>query len=92
MFKFPKNTFIFLVNAFNTLTIIFAISFYYMGGAYTQLAVTRAALALIPVYMGFWVGVCLREKIPQNRFFHLVNWGLFGVATTLVVRGIWRFL
>ena len=92
MFKFPKKTFIFLVNAFNTLTIIFAISFYYMGGAYTQLAVTRAALALIPVYMGFWVGVCLREKIPQNRFFHLVNWGLFGVATTLVVRGIWRFL
>jgi uncharacterized protein len=91
MFKFPKNTFIFLVNAFNTLTIGFAIGSYYMGGAYTRPAIIRAMLALVPVYMGFWVGVRIREKIPQEHFFRLVNWGLFGVATTLIVRSVWRF-
>lgn len=91
MFKFSKNAFIFVINAFNTLTFAFAITSYYLGGEYTRPAAARAALALVPVYLGFWVGVRLREKIPQERFFRLVNWGLFGVATTLIVRGLWRF-
>lgn len=91
MFKFSKNAFVFVINAFNTLTLGFAMASYYMGGEYTPPAIARAALALVPVYLGFWVGVRLREKIPQERFFRFVNWGLFGVATTLVIRGVWSF-
>ncbi len=92
MFRLSKNAFIFLINAFNTLTVGGAIVTYAVSGEYTPHAITRAALALVPVYAGFWTGVRLRERLSTERFFRLVNAGLFGVASLLLVRGLWNFL
>jgi hypothetical protein len=92
MFRLSKNAFIFVINAFNTLTVSSAIITFAASGEYTPSALTRAALALVPVYVGFWTGVRLRERLSGERFFRLVNAGLFGVACLLFVRGLLKIL
>jgi len=92
MFDISKNTFIFLVNAFNTLTIGVAVTTFALSGEYTPATLSRASVALIPVYIGFWVGFRLREKLSQEKFFRFVRWGLFGIASVLILRSIWKFI
>lgn len=90
MFHFSKNAFVFLINAFNTLTIGAAVTSFALSGEYTQAALSRALIAVAPVFLGFWAGIRLREKLSQEIFFRVVRWGLFGVASVLVLRWIWK--
>jgi uncharacterized membrane protein YfcA len=92
MFGFTKNAFVFVINAFNVVSIGGAAATFALRGEYAHPALARALVVFIPVYLGFWTGLRLRERLSQEVFFRFVLWGLFGVATMLVVRGAWKII
>ncbi len=86
MLRLSKNPFIFLMNAFNTTGMIVIISSLGLQGIYTKPRFTNALLAIIPVYVGYWVGIRVREHIDQALFFKLIRIALFLIATSLVIK------
>jgi uncharacterized membrane protein YfcA len=92
MFQFSKDAFVFLMNVFNSVSSIGLVSTMTIRGIYTQPAILRALAALIPIFLGFWLGIWLRSHLSQELFYRLVKGGLFGIATLLILRGIWKLL
>ncbi|MEE9274101.1 MAG: sulfite exporter TauE/SafE family protein [bacterium] len=89
MFSFTKEVFVFLVNAFNTVSISVLAGALAFQGAYTPPALLQAVAALAPVLAGFWVGVRMRDRLSQELFFRMVSVGLFAIATGLILRASW---
>ena len=73
MLRLAKNPFIFLMNAFNTTGMFVIISSLWLQGFYTKPRFTNALLAIIPVYVGYWAGIRVREHIDQALFFKLIR-------------------
>lgn len=92
MFGWSKEVFIFLINAFNTVSSIGLVSMLAISGGYTRSGLTRAALALLPVFLGFWTGLQMRDRLNQEMFYRLVRSGLFIISLGLVGRALWKFL
>ena len=92
MFSWPKEVFIFLMNAFNTVvsgSLIYALAH---QGSFTGPLLRWAAALSLPIFAGLWIGIRLRDRLDQALFYRVVRWALFGVATSLVVRSAWKFL
>lgn len=86
MLRLPKNPFIFLMNAFNmtgTAVMLLTLS---LGGFYARPRLIEALLAVAPVYLGYWAGVGIRERIDRALFYRLIRIVLFLTATSLVAR------
>ncbi len=88
MFSWKKDTFIFLINSFNALTSGLLILSFFTQGIYTKTVFSYAMLVLVPVFLGYWIGLKLREKINQNRFEFIVKIVLIVIAVVLFVRSI----
>ena len=86
MFSWKKDTFIFLINTFNALTSGLLILSFFSQGFYTETIFFYAILVLIPVFLGYWIGLKLREKINQNRFELFVRIVLIVIAVVLFAR------
>ncbi len=61
-----------------------------LGGEYSQIVMARIAVGLIPVFLGFWPGIRLQKRLPQEGFYRAVRISLFFIAVSLVVRSIWN--
>lgn len=92
MFTWPKEVFIFLMNAFNTVVSGVLLSSLAQQGAFTWPLLQWAGLLLVPIFAGLWVGIRLRDRLDQKLFYRAVRIALFWVATSLVVRSGWKFL
>lgn len=90
MFHFSKDMFVFLVNVFNSLNSIGLVGTMAYRGIFTAPALARAGGALVLIFLGFWAGLWMRKKLSHELFFRLVNVGLFGIATLLIFRSIWK--
>lgn len=90
MFSWPKETFIFLVNAFNSAGSASLVGAFALGGEFSLEVVTRIAAGLVPVFLGFGVGIRLQKRISQEDFYRVVRIALFFIALSLVVRSIWN--
>ncbi len=86
MLRLAKNPFIFLMNAFNSTGMCVIILSLYLQGFYTKPRFTNALMAIIPVYVGYWAGIRVREHIDQALFFKLIRIALFLIATSLVIK------
>ncbi|MED5578705.1 MAG: sulfite exporter TauE/SafE family protein [Nitrospinota bacterium] len=86
MFSWKKDTFIFLVNVFNALISGLLILSFFSQGIYTKTLFLHAILVLVPVFLGYWIGLKLRRKINQNRFEFFVKIVLIAVAIVLFIR------
>ncbi len=92
MFHFSKDAFVFLINVFNSVNSFGLVGTMAYRGIFTPPALARAVGALIPISLGFWVGLWLRNKLSQALFYRLVNFGLFAIATLLIFRSLWKLL
>ncbi|MDA1001025.1 MAG: sulfite exporter TauE/SafE family protein [bacterium] len=92
MFRWSKEVFIFLLNSFNTLSSAGLVSMLAIRGEYTRFGTGRAVLALIPVLIGFWIGLRMRHRLNQELFYRLVRTGLFVISLGLVGRALWKYL
>ncbi len=90
MFSFSKDVFVFLINAFNSVNSIGLVATMAYRGIFTPPALIRAVGALVPIFLGFWIGLLLREKLSHDLFFRLVNIGLFAIVTLLIFRSLWK--
>ncbi len=90
MFSLPKEAFIFLVNAFNSAGSASMMGSFALGGEFTRVVMARIGGGLIPVFLGFWVGIRLQNRLPQEVFYRVVRIALFFIAVSLVVRSIWN--
>ncbi|MYA97307.1 MAG: sulfite exporter TauE/SafE family protein [Nitrospinae bacterium] len=88
MLRLAKNPFIFLMNAFNTSGMFVIIASLTLQGFYTKPRLTSGLLAIIPVCIGYLVGIRVRERIDQALFFRLIRIALFLIATSLVLKFI----
>ncbi len=86
MLRLPKNPFIFLMNAFNSVGMTVMIASLALAGLYTKPRLAEGLLAIVPVYVGYWAGIRVRERIDQALFFRLIRVFLFLIATSLVVK------
>ncbi|MFC1492308.1 sulfite exporter TauE/SafE family protein, partial [Nitrospinota bacterium] len=66
MFNFSKDAFVFVINAFNTVSITTAVTTFALHGEYTPPVLLRASITLVPVYLGFWAGVRMRDRLSQE--------------------------
>lgn len=92
MFQFSKDVFVFLINVFNSVSSIGLVSTLTYRGIYTQPVLFRTLAALVPIFLGFWLGIWMRSRLSPELFYRLVNSGLFCIATLLIIRGIWKLL
>lgn len=90
MFNFSKDVFVFLMNVYNSFNSFGLVGTMILRGIYTPPALMRAVGALIPIFVGFGVGIWLRKRLSHSLFFRLVNIGLFCIATLIIVRSIWK--
>lgn len=90
MFLWPKDVFVFVINAFNVLTAGALAGALTAHGQYTGEAFWEIGLALIPVLAGFAAGVRIRDRIPQEMFYRVVRGLLFLIALSLMGRSIWH--
>ncbi len=90
MFNFSKDTFVFLINVFNSVNSIGLVGTMAYRGIFTTPALLRGVGALIPIFLGFGIGLWLRKKLSQELFYRLVNTGLFAIATLLILRSLWK--
>ena len=88
MFDWKKDTFIFLINSFNALTSGLLVASFFTQGIYTETIFSYAILVLIPVFLGYWIGLKLRKNINQNRFELIVKIVLIVIALVLLVRSV----
>lgn len=88
MFSWPKEVFIFLVNAFNTAGSTSLIGSFALSGEYSPLVMARVGAGLVPIFAGFWVGIRLQNRVPQEIFYRIVRGALFFIAVSLLVRSI----
>ena len=88
MFNWKKDTFIFLINSFNALTSGLLVASFFSQGIYTETIFSYAILVLVPVFLGYWIGLRLRKYINQNRFEFIVKIVLIGIAAVLFVRSV----
>ncbi|MBI2131643.1 MAG: sulfite exporter TauE/SafE family protein [Candidatus Tectomicrobia bacterium] len=89
---FPKETFIFVLNVFNSLGSISQISTFALAGTYTPPALAQTAYAVVPVLAGYWAGLSVRDRLQQKTFAQIVNAALLCIATGLVGQSLWKFL
>lgn len=92
MFSWPKEAFIFLMNAFNTLVATSLVSSLAYQGSYTPRALLWVAASLVPIFSGMWLGLRLRGRLDHALFYRVVRVALFCVATSLIIRSAWKFL
>ena len=90
MFSWPKEVFVFLVNAYNSAGSVSLMGSFALGGEYSQIVMARIAVGLIPVFLGFWAGIRLQKRLPQEVFYRAVRIALFFIAVSLVIRSIWN--
>ena len=76
------------MNAFNTSGMCVIIASLWLQDFYTKPRFTNALLAIIPVCIGYLVGIRVRERIDQALFFKLIRIALFFIATSLVIKFI----
>ncbi|MBT3352265.1 MAG: sulfite exporter TauE/SafE family protein [Nitrospinaceae bacterium] len=88
MFLWPKDVFVFVINAFNVLTAGTLAGSLASHGKYTTQVFWEIGLALIPVMAGFSAGVRIRDRIPQEIFYRVVRGVLFLIGLILVGRSI----
>ncbi|MFC1491890.1 hypothetical protein ACFLQ0_04810 [Nitrospinota bacterium] len=88
MFLWPKEIFIFIVNAFHFAGSVSLMGALSLRGEYPPQVLAQIGLALIPIFAGFYVGVQLRSRISQEVFYRIVRAVLFLIATSLVVRSV----
>ena len=89
---FPKETFIFVLNLFNSLGSVSQISTFALAGTYTPPALAQTAAAVVPVLAGYWAGLSIRNRLPQETFNQIVNVALLCIATVLVGQSLVKFL
>ncbi len=90
MFSWSKEVFIFLINAFNTVSAGALVSALAWRGSFTASVLLRIGAGLVPIFLGFWAGVRLRGRLDQALFYRLVRIALFLIATSLVARAGWQ--
>jgi len=90
MFNFSKDAFVFLINVFNSVNSIGLVGTMAYRGIFTPPALLRGVGALIPIFLGFGIGLWLRKKLSQELFYRLVNIGLFAIAALLIIRSLWK--
>ncbi len=86
MLRLPKSPFIFLMNAFNTSGMAVMLLTLSLGGFYSRPRLIEALLAIVPVYLGYWAGVRIRERIDRALFYRIIRVVLLLTATSLVAR------
>ena len=92
MFSWPKEAFIFLMNAFNTVvsgTLLYSLA---GQGGFTKPILRWIGVLLVPIFAGMWLGLRLRGRLDQVLFYRVVRVALFWVATSLILRSAWKFL
>ena len=89
---FGKETFIFVLNVFNSLGSTSQVSTFALGGTYTPPVLAQTAAAVVPVLAGYWAGLSIRDRLQQKTFTQIVSIVLFCVATSLVGQSIYKFL
>ncbi len=90
MFSWPKEAFIFLVNAFNTVGSVSLMGSFALAGEYSLPVAARIGAGLIPIFAGFWAGTRLQKRLPPEVFYRIVRGALFLIAVSLVVRSVWN--
>ena len=88
MLRLPKNPFIFLMNIFNAAGMFIMILSLSHQDIYTKPRFIEGLLAIIPVGIGYLVGIRVRERIDQALFFRIIRIALFFIATSLVIKFI----
>ncbi len=90
MFAWPKEVFIFVLSAFNSLASASQISSLALGGNYAAAPLAQTILATLPVFLGYWAGLRIRGRLEQKLFNRLVSFVMFFIASSLVGRFLLR--
>jgi uncharacterized membrane protein YfcA len=92
MFLWPKEIFIFVINAFNALTAASLSGTLLFRGEYTLTSLSQIRLAMIPIASGFFAGMFLRGRISQQMFYRMVRGILFCIAVSLTAVSVWSWI
>ena len=76
------------MNIFNAAGMFIMILSLSHQGIYTKPRFIEGLLAIIPVGIGYLVGIRVRERIDQALFFRIIRIALFFIATSLVIKFI----
>ena len=86
--RLPKEQFIAAIGVVWSFASVFLITTFYGASILAGERIAWSLAACIPVGVGLWIGIRLRNRIPQGPFRRLVGLALLVLGLNLVRRGI----
>ena len=86
--RLPKAQFVAAIGVVWSFASLFLIAAFYSAAILIGERIAWSMAACIPVALGLWVGIRLRNRIPQEPFRRLVGLGLLLLGANLIRRGM----